>query len=88
MWRTAANSNIQIIERFQNKTLRNILDAPWFVPNDIIRKDTNIPTVIEEINNYKQNYKNRLSIHPNTLATNLLQHSFMRSRLRKYKPLL
>jgi hypothetical protein len=32
-------SNIQILERFQSKALRMIVDAPWYVQNTVIRRD-------------------------------------------------
>jgi hypothetical protein len=36
---------IEILERFQSKVLRLIVDAPWYVSNSVIRKDLQIPTV-------------------------------------------
>jgi hypothetical protein len=33
---TASTSNIEILERFQSKALRMIVDAPWYVPNTVI----------------------------------------------------
>ncbi|CAB0041818.1 unnamed protein product [Trichogramma brassicae] len=39
LWGAAAKSNIDILERFQSKVLRSMVDAPWFVPNEVIRKD-------------------------------------------------
>jgi hypothetical protein len=44
LWGTT-NSNTEILERFQFKVLRRIVDAPWYVSNSIIRKDLQIPTV-------------------------------------------
>jgi hypothetical protein len=29
---------MKILERFQSKALRMIVDAPWYVPNTVIRK--------------------------------------------------
>jgi hypothetical protein len=29
LWGTTSNSNIEILERFQSKVLRLIVDAPW-----------------------------------------------------------
>ena len=87
LWGTASKSNIEIIERFQNKTLRNILNAPWFVPNEILLKDSNILPVKEEVKILKENYKTKLKEHPNSLATNLLHQTFRNSRLKKYNPL-
>jgi hypothetical protein len=44
-----AFTSIEILERFQSKALRMIVDAPWYVPNMVIRRDLQIPTVKEEI---------------------------------------
>jgi hypothetical protein len=49
LWGTASTSNIEILERFQSKTLRVIMDAPWYVLNTVIRRDLQAPTVKEEI---------------------------------------
>jgi hypothetical protein len=35
LWGTASTSNIAILERFQWKALRMIVDAPWYVPNTV-----------------------------------------------------
>jgi hypothetical protein len=39
LWDTASTSNIEIFECFQSKALRMIVDAPWYVPNTVIRRD-------------------------------------------------
>jgi hypothetical protein len=49
LWGTAFNSNIEILERFQSKALRMIVDAPWYVPNTLIRRDLHVSTAKEEI---------------------------------------
>lgn len=36
LWDTASNTNIEILERFQSKTLRIIVNDPYFVPNNVI----------------------------------------------------
>jgi hypothetical protein len=41
--------NIEILERFQQKSLRMTVDAPWYVPNTVIRRNLQIPTPKEEI---------------------------------------
>jgi hypothetical protein len=33
-----------------------IVDAPWYVPNTVIRRDLQIPTVKEEIRRYSSQY--------------------------------
>jgi len=39
LWGTASNSNVEILERFHSKVLCIITDAPWYVPNTIIKRD-------------------------------------------------
>jgi hypothetical protein len=50
---------------FQLKVLRQIVDAPRYVPNTVIRHDLHMPTVKEEIRHYSSHYS--LSSHPNEL---------------------
>jgi hypothetical protein len=50
-----------------------IVDAPWYVPNTVIRRDLHIPTVKEEIRRYSSQYNARLSEHPNDLTVNLTE---------------
>jgi hypothetical protein len=57
----------------QSKGLRMIVDAPWYVPNTVIRMDLQIPTVKEEIRRYSSQYRARLSAHPNELIVNLIE---------------
>jgi hypothetical protein len=49
LWGMASASNIEILECFQSKTLRVIVDTPWYVPNMVIWRDLQIPTVKEKI---------------------------------------
>jgi hypothetical protein len=73
LWGTASTSNIEILERFQSKALRMIVDAPWYVPNTVIRRDFQIPIVKEEIRRYSSQYSARLRAHPNGLVVNLIE---------------
>jgi hypothetical protein len=65
--------------------LRMIVDAPWYVPNSLIRRDLSCPTVKEEIRCYSSHYGDRLRTHPNHLAVNLLQLPDNK-RLRRFLP--
>jgi hypothetical protein len=47
------------------------VDAPWYVPNTVIPRDLQIPTVKEEIRRYSSPYSDRLSAHTNHLIINL-----------------
>jgi hypothetical protein len=80
-----STSNIEILEHFQSKALRIIVDAPWYVPNTVIRWDLHIPTVKEEIRRYRSQYSARLSAHPNYLIVNLIELPDNR-RLQRHLP--
>jgi hypothetical protein len=67
LWGTTYTSNIEILECFQSKALLMITYVPWYVPNTVIRKDLQIPTVKHEISSYSYHYSKRLSVHPNGL---------------------
>ena len=73
LWGSASNSNIDILERFQSKVLRIITDAPWYVPNTVIRRDLKVSSLRQEVRNYSVTYRHRLDDHPNSLAKSLFQ---------------
>lgn len=83
LWGTAANSNVEILQRFQSKTLRTILNAPWYITNDMIHRDTGIKTVREVISDSSGKYLQRLDNHVNHLAINLLDNSDSIIRLKR-----
>jgi hypothetical protein len=85
LWGTASTSKIEIQERFQSKVLRMIADASWYVPNTVIRRDLQIPTVKEEIRRHSSQYSARLSAHPTELIVNLIELPDNR-RLRRHLP--
>jgi hypothetical protein len=85
LWGTASSSNIEILERFQYKVLHMIVNAPWYVPNSLIRRDLSCPTVKEEIRRYSSHYGDLLRTHPNHLAVNLLRLP-ENIRLRRFLP--
>jgi hypothetical protein len=80
-----STSNIEILERFQSKALRMIVDAPRYVLNTVIRRDLQTPTVKEEIRRYSSQYSARLSAHPNGLVVNLIELPDNK-RLRRHLP--
>jgi len=85
LWGTASNSNIEILQRFQNKVLISIVNAPWYVPNTILHTDLQIPTVKAEITNFSTKYREKLITHPNELIPALLDEEEPR-RLKCFKP--
>jgi len=62
---------MEIIQRFQSKYFRIILNAPWYVTNDTLHHDLNVPYVRDEIVKLSQRYGDRLEKYPNILAIDL-----------------
>jgi hypothetical protein len=85
LWGTTSNSIIAILERFQSKLLNLIVNAPWSVPNSVIRKDLRIPSVKEEISRFSSLYAVRLRAHTNELIASLTELP-THKRLRRYRP--
>lgn len=83
LWGTAANSNIEILQRFQSKMLRIITKASWYVTNDQLHKDLMTPTVRDEIKNHTINYKDRIQVHPNAYASKLIREPNITRRLKR-----
>lgn len=83
LWGTASNSNIEILQRFQSKSLRLITNAPFYVRNNDLHKDLKIPFVKSEIKKFSSNYLQRLSNHSNILAITLLDQTDEVRRLKR-----
>jgi hypothetical protein len=49
LWGCTKQSNIDIIQRLQNKVLRNIVDAPWYIRNASLHRDLQMEMVTNEI---------------------------------------
>ena len=85
LWGTTADSNVEILQRFQSKFLRSITNAPWYVTNSSIHRDLAIPTVKDEIKSRSITYKEKLSSHPNALVLDLLTPRIQHTRRLKRK---
>jgi hypothetical protein len=85
LWGTASTSNIEILEGFQSKALRIIVDESWYVPNNHIRRDLQMPSVKQEICRYSNQYSTRLTKHPNDQMLTLKEIPGNR-RLRRHEP--
>jgi hypothetical protein len=62
-----------------------IVDAPWYVPNTVMQRDLQTPTIKEEIHHYSSQYSGSLSVHTNDLAVNLMVQPDNR-QLRRHLP--
>jgi hypothetical protein len=85
LWGTASTSNTEILERFQSKALRVIVDALWYVPNNHICWELQMTSVKEEICRSSNKYCTRLTTHPNDQILTLMEIPGNR-RLRRHVP--
>jgi len=81
---TASNSSIEILQRYQNKVLRAIVNAPWYTSNKVIHADLKVPTIREEITKFSVKYRDKITTHPNEIASTLLEEEETR-RLKRFK---
>jgi hypothetical protein len=72
--------------RFQNKVLRAIVDAPWYVRNAELRRDLKMEMVTAEIKRFARKHEERLHHHDNAEAIQLLDKSELLRRLDRTKP--
>jgi hypothetical protein len=57
LWGCASDSNIQVIQRYQNKVLKCIVNAPWYFWNCDLHRDLGIETVTDIIVNFAKDMK-------------------------------
>lgn len=87
LWGSASKSNIEILQRFQSKVLRGIVNAPWYVTNQQIHRDLRVASVMEEIRNFSVKYRERINAHPNKYASRVFKITDNEiRRLKRFKP--
>jgi hypothetical protein len=79
-------SNIKIIQTFQNKVLRCIVNAPWYTRSQNIHKDLKIASIDEEIQRIAKKHERRLRQHHNIEMLQLLDNAELVRRLDRLKP--
>ncbi|VVC34981.1 Reverse transcriptase domain [Cinara cedri] len=71
LWGAAKKSNLNKIQIFQSKCLRQITKAPYFVSNDTLHKDLAIPTVQNVAKTFYKRTHSKFHSHRNPLITEL-----------------
>jgi hypothetical protein len=74
LWGCTKQSNIDIIQRFQNKVLRNIAGAPWYIRNTDLHRDLQMEMVTNEFGKFAKKDDERLLHHVSVEAIQLLDN--------------
>jgi hypothetical protein len=85
LWGCTKPSNTAIIQKFQNKVLRNIVAAPWYVRNADLHRDAKMEVVTAEIRRFARKHEERFLHHDNVEAIQLLDNSELLRRLKRTK---
>ncbi|GFX81291.1 RNA-directed DNA polymerase from mobile element jockey [Trichonephila clavipes] len=60
IWAGAAVTHLKRLHTFQDIQLRRAANAPWFVRNEVLHKDLNVPPLLNFIKKQSENFFNRL----------------------------
>jgi len=86
IWDSCVKSHLNKIQIYQNKILRIITDAPWFVRNKVLHNDLKIPTIDEHINHIANRFFHSLTYSNGAAHYNLNKSSPKIRRLRRRRP--
>ena len=86
LWGCTSQENIETIQRFQNKVLRMIVNAPWYIRNTDLYRDLGIKTVAHEIQRYAKDHVLRLRQHVNEEVSRLILSGSQDRRLKRVRP--
>jgi len=88
LWGYTKHSNTVIIQRIQNKVLRDIVDTPAYIRNAYLHRNLQMEMVTNEIGKLAKKHEERLLHHINVEAIQLLDNSELVRRLKTKKNLL
>ena len=69
-----------MVQRFQNKVLGNIVDAPWYIRNSNLHHNLGTETVAEIIKKIAESQEQRLHSHVNVGVIWLLEKTGLKRR--------
>jgi len=82
LWGCTIQSNTAITHTFQNKVLRNIVDASWYVRNADLHRDFKMEMVTAEIRRFARKREERLLHHDNVEVIQLIDNIELPRRLK------
>lgn len=86
LWGCTKMTNISMIQTFQNKVLRGIVNAPWYARNVDIHRDLQVEMVTEVIKKKAAGHQKRLETHVNPNIITLLDKGVTVTRLKRTRP--
>jgi hypothetical protein len=57
-----------------------------YISNKVLHTDLKLPTIREEITKFSVKYRDKITTHPNELASTLLEEKGEPRRLKRFKP--
>ncbi|GBM48234.1 RNA-directed DNA polymerase from mobile element jockey [Araneus ventricosus] len=75
VWGCAANTNLKILEVLQNKTIRTICNATWYMSNTDIRKDLKYPSLRDFIKKLSANFFKNINLYDNPAIKDIASYS-------------
>jgi hypothetical protein len=84
LWGYFCMSNIAVIQRCQSKILRAVVDASWYVINDMIHKDLRIPAVQDVVHERSIKHRTNLESHSNPLLQPIPRDNVIRRLKRRW----
>jgi hypothetical protein len=86
LWGCTKQSNIDIIKQFQNKVLRHMVNAPWYIKNNDLCRELQVDVVSSEIQRFAQKHEGRHHHHENVEAIQFLDNMGIMRILQRKKP--
>jgi hypothetical protein len=75
-----------VIQRYQNKVLKCIVNALWYVQNSDLHRDLGIETVTDIIAKFAKSHEKGLQNHITIEASGLLNVNNITRQLKRKKP--
>jgi hypothetical protein len=85
LWGCANDSNIEMIQRYQNKVPKCIVNEPWYVRNSGLHRDLGIETVTDIMAKFTKSHEKKLQNHINIEASRFLNVNNITRRLKQKK---
>jgi len=86
VWGNCSATHLKKIQIFQNKVLRIITNAPWFIRNENIHKDLQIVKIEDLIRTLSKKFHTSLLNSTGSLHYNLHIHPPLQRRLKRDRP--